>query len=222
MARDGFLENFRDEFAKALRYRDEVDWPIVVTGDPPDSGSLARFAAGVLVQEKPWLIEGCLHSNPKGPPLVSRLSIEHFPEADVEVTGTVLRLPLATIRDRANAQLAPRALGLKVLAEGGGWGVTREDVERAEEAAKQSKKPKRGRRAKPREHYERIALRYLALLETRRDVLVALSDEEGVPRETVRDWVRKATKLGLLAPGKPGRAEKRPGPNLSRKEKDDG
>jgi acyl-CoA reductase-like NAD-dependent aldehyde dehydrogenase len=108
------------------------------------------------------------------------------------------------------------------MAEAGGWNVTVEDVERAEQAAKQATKPARGRRAKPREHYQRIALRYLDLASRRRDVLVALADEEGVPRETVRDWVRKATKLGFLAPGRPGRAETRRGPMLNPKEEHDG
>jgi hypothetical protein len=70
------------------------------------------------------------------------------------------------------------------------------------------------RRPLAHDHYRRIALRYLEILEERRDVLVALAQEESVPRETIRDWVRKATELGFLGPGTPGRAEQRPGPNL--------
>jgi hypothetical protein len=89
--------------------------------------------------------------------------------------------------------------------------------------------PRPGRRAKPTEHYRRIALRYLELLKQgQRHVLKALAAEESeregraVPRETVRDWVRKATKLGYLTPGIQGRASARPGPELYRKEKGDG
>jgi hypothetical protein len=52
-------------------------------------------------------------------------------------------------------------------------------------------------------------------------VLKVLAAEESeradriIPRETIRDWVRKATRLEYLAPGSPGRAEARPGPRLS-------
>jgi hypothetical protein len=111
---------------------------------------------------------------------------------------------------------------------GGGWNVTVEDVEHTKKlAAAAAQRPlNRGRHGYPDDHYRRIALRYLKLVEERRDVLVALAQEESeglgrdVPRETVRDWVRRATELGFLLPGTPGRASKRPGPNLYRKDDD--
>jgi hypothetical protein len=217
---------FRDKLRKALETPAEDDWPVVVAQpltDPHDEAVIAELAAGTLVDGEPWLVRAVLRRDPKGPPFVARLSVEHFPVDDVEVTGTVLRaLPLARIRDLALAWLIPVALAREAMAEVGGWGETPESAQRAREAADEAAKPKPGRRALPREHYAGIAARYLEHLEDgRRNVLVVLAEEEGVPRETVRDWVRKATKLGFLAPGKPGRAEKRPGPNLYRKDDDD-
>jgi hypothetical protein len=226
MDRDSpFLVHFGGELRKALKTPAEVDWPVVVAQpltDSHDEAVIAELAAGTLVEGELWLIHALLRRDPKGPPIVAHLSVQHYPVDDVEVTGTVLRaLPLARIRDQALARLIPIALGREVLAEAGGWGETPESVERARHAAEEAAKPKRGRRALPPEHYATIAARYLTLLgDGRRNVLVVLADEEGVPRETVRDWVRKATKLGFLAPGKPGRAEMRPGPNLYRKDDD--
>jgi hypothetical protein len=227
MEHSTFRDLFRQELRKALHTPTEVDWPVVQPQplkDRSDEALIAELLAGTLVEGEPWLIHAVLRRHPKGPPIMACLSVEHFPVRDVEVTGTVLRaLPLARIRDQAFAQLIPVALGREVLAEAGGWGITSEDAERTRHAADEAAKPKPGRRALPREHYARIATRYLTLLgEGRRNVLVVLADEEGVPRETVRDWVRKATKLGFLAPGTPGRAGMRPGPNLYRKEDDDG
>jgi hypothetical protein len=228
MARDPvFLELFRAELRKALKTPAEVDWPVVRArplAQSDDVAVIAELVAGTLIEGESWLIRGVLRNDPKGPPIVARLTVEHFPQGDLEVTGTVLRaLPLARIRDQALASLIAIAVGREAMAEVGGWGETPESVARARYAAEHAAKPKRGRRALPREHYATIAARYLTLVEQgRRNVLVVLADEEDVPRETVRDWVRKATKLGFLAPGTHGRAEKRPGPNLYRKEQDDG
>lgn len=234
MLSDLFLSRFRDEFRKALKERAQIDWPIVIAqplDDSLDESEIAEFAAGTLVNGEPWLIQGVLRSDPAGPPIVARLRAENFPVADVEVTGTVLRsLPIARIRDKALAWLIPLAVGRQALADASGWAITPDDVERARETAAQAERPQRGRRGHPPEHYRRIAFRYLELLKDgQRKVLVALADEESerlgrtIPRETVRDWVRKATRLGFLAPGKRGRAEARPGPNLyKKKEETDG
>jgi len=134
----------------------------------------------------------------------------------------VLRgLPLGVIRDRALAGLRGVLLAREAMAADPSWRITDKHVEPARRAVVEAGKPKRGRPGYPEEHYRRIALRYLELLKLgHRNVLVVLAAEEGRPRETVRDWVRKATGLGYLAPGKPGRAEARPGPKLKRKGSD--
>lgn len=240
-SRETFFEPFGGEFRsrarKALRGERSVDLPHVRARplDDPAPDELAEFRAGALAapargaKPEPWQIEGVLFRNPKGPPIVGDLTVRHFPldkkAARVEVTGTVLRaLPLGTIRDKARAGLEGIWQARDTLRDLG-YIDTSESVERAREAAQEAKKRRPGRPGHPDEYYRRIAARYLQLAKVRGDVLVALADEESelqgrqIPRETIRDWVRKATERGYLAPGKPGRAEVRPGPKLKRKEK---
>jgi hypothetical protein len=211
-------------------------WPIVRVWLLPNED--VEFLAGDWIKptdraprKKPWLISGVLRRTEEGPPILSELSVEPGSEDVVEVTGTVLRgIPVAIIRERVLGWPGPIAKTREIMAATGGWNVTAEDVKRAKRvAAAAARQPlNRGRRGYPHDHYRRIALRYLALLEERRDVLVGLAQEESdllgkaVPRETVRDWVRRATELGFLVPGTPGRASNRPGPNLYKKEEDDG
>ena len=228
-----------DFLSLARRGRKTYDpdvWPFIRSrlldeDDPRWPGVLADFRGGDLIAPslraklEPWRISGTLRRDPNGPPIVGELTVEHFPldakSVRAEVTGTVMRrLRLADMRDDACAGLE----GHKLFAEVG-WHVTPEQREQAVGAAEETKR-KRGRPGYPPEHYERIALRYLELLaQGKRNVLKELANEESerlkriVPRETVRDWVRKATKEGYLAPGKPGRADARPGPKLTRKEK---
>jgi hypothetical protein len=211
-----------------------------VSAKPADdrrSGELARFLAGVLIAPRPdeqlraWQVEGVLCRDPNGPPLVCALEVRHFPlskrEPRSEVTGTILRgVPLGRIREMAFEGLAGTLEARRSMAASDLFPhVSAEDVDPAERATSETRKPRRGRRGLPDEHYRRIALRYLQLIELgRRNVLVALAEEESnraghpIPRETVRDWVRKATERGYLAPGKPGRAVARPGPKFKRKE----
>jgi hypothetical protein len=209
------------------------------------TGGLAEFVAGAMIApsrrspREPWQIGGILYRDETGPPLVGVLAVEHFAFSPtttrLEVTGTVLRgVPLAAIRDKALADLredreaAARGIDLARRAMGtAGFYLPDQDVtgERARRTTEEASRPKRGRPRYSPERYGRIAVRYLELIdEGRRDVLVALAAEESerlgrpVPRETIRDWVRKATRLKYLAPGKPGRAESRPGPKLKRRE----
>jgi hypothetical protein len=237
-----FLEAFRGRLETRLRRERRgqraYDWPYVEARpiEYPLDDRLAEFAAGVLIaptprsSPEPWQVRGVLYRNPRGPAVVGDLLVEHFPATRravrAEVTGTVLRgLPLGEIRDEALAGLRGRLEAREAMLAGGTFGMTEEQVLPARRAVTEATKPKPGRPGLPEEHYRRIALRYLALLKHHRNVLVALAAEESerqgriVPRETVRDWVRKATGLGYLAPGKPGRAEARPGPKLKRKEK---
>jgi hypothetical protein len=241
-SRETFFELFRGQLRaraqKALGGSRAYEWPFV-RGRPLDdvvSDEFAEFAAGFLARPtprsapEPWFVQGVLRRGPSGPAIVSKLTIEHFPvrarAVPAEITGGVLRdLQLGTIRDQALRDLEPTATGRAAMAQVGGWHVSGKDVEVARRAADEASKSRRGRPGYPSEHYRRIALRYLELIERHRNVLVVLAAEESeragrtIPRETVRDWVRKATERGYLAPGKPGRAEARPGSNLYRKEK---
>lgn len=167
---------------------------------------------GVLRQRKQLLV-------------VSELDVEPNVPGGGEVTGTVLRaLNIAQIRQRAMDALPGVLWAREAMRRAGVFNITDADVRRARRAASlAAQQPlNRGRRGYGPNHYRRIALRYLELVsEGRRNVLVALAAEEGRPRETVRDWVRRATELGFLSPGKQGRAEARPGPNLYRIEEND-
>lgn len=77
--------------------------------------------------------------------------------------------------------------------------------------------PKQGRKGYPDDHYRRIALRYLHLVNDKRvtrGVLNLLAAEEERPMETVRTWIHQARKRGFLSPGEQGRAGAMPGPRL--------
>jgi hypothetical protein len=172
-------------------------------------------------QEEPWLIRAVLRAAVDSPLTLTRLSVEHFFRPDVEVTGHVLHLiPVAEIRNRAQAWLRAKEITLSAFAEAG------EKVSAADRrwarmvAAEAGKLPlNRGRKGYPADHYRRIALRAIDLfnVERRRDVLKALASEEERPYQTIREWIRQARDRGLLAPSKQGRTDFRPGPNLYRK-----
>jgi hypothetical protein len=240
-SRETFFEPFEGAFRlrarKALK-GDAVDLPFVLARrlDKPGPDELAEFMAGVLApptpaaRPEPWQVEGLLYRCPTGPPIVGSLRVRHFPldtkALRAELTGLVLRaLPLATIRDGALAGLEGSLQFLEIAGEAGWRGVALDDVERAREPVHEARKARPGRPRLSDQFLERIAIRYVELARVRRDVLVALAAEESeragreIPRETIRDWVRKATERRYLAPGKPGRAEARPGPRLKRKEK---
>jgi hypothetical protein len=201
--------------------------------EPPERGdaeavigyvsAIEWISASSRSESQPWLVRGVLHKAGRRPILRS-LVVEHFTNPDAEVSGWVLRgIPVAQIRDEALRWAVNRGDYIEVL--GAGWAVSGEDMARARRIADEAAETPlaRGPKGYGAEHYRRIAFRYLELLrEGRRDVLVALAEEESerlgreVRRETVRDWVKKATRLGFLAPGTPGRAEERVGPNLGR------
>lgn len=224
---------------KAFANADNVDWPLVL---PPTTGGLpkgvqAAFVAGTVTRPTEratsmgrYIIRGLLRLDGEGVPVLSSVCVESFgPELDeavVEVTGTVMRaVSVAAIRNRVLSLLGTHAVAFEAMEAVGGYGITPEQARRARDVAELAAQApaKPGRPRKPPEDYERIARRYLELVKAgRRDVLKALAKEERRPRETIRDWVRKATKEGFLAPGKQGRAQVRPGPNLNPKEEDDG
>lgn len=179
---------------------------VAVTMLPPAKGA----------DEEPWLIRGVLRL--EGPPVLSFVAVEHFPDGELEPTGYVLRsLRLPEIRNRAAGLLRsfPAVLeGKKIL---GYVPASREEAWARRIAG--GPPLKRGRKGYPDEHYERIAHRYLELAETRRDVIKRLAEEEKRPYHTVRGWIARCVQKKLLAPAKKqGAAGYRPGPDLDRRE----
>ncbi len=80
--------------------------------------------------------------------------------------------------------------------------------------------PKRGRAGYPKDHYQRVARAYLALVQgaTSRHAMRRLAEAEGRPVETVRTWVARARQMGYLSPTRQGVAGAVPGPNLEDEE----
>lgn len=93
-----------------------------------------------------------------------------------------------------------------------------EATRRAIAPGSQTAPPRRGRPSLPDEHYERIARRYLELLDTglTRGILQRLAEEENRPVQTVRTWVNvaRSDRYQYLTPGESGRAGAMPGPGL--------
>ena len=148
---------------------------------------------------------------------MSRVAVEHLPplreanddeHADLmrEVTGLVVRaIPFARIRDRALSQLPARASALELLAEVG------VPVPASERQAARAVADAAASLPGGPDHLGYLAERYRALVAAGRyDVLKALVEEESrrlgseVPRDRVRGWLRRATAVGLLPPGRPG------------------
>lgn len=168
-------------------------------------------------RREPWLIRGLLRANDAGPLTLDRVTVEHLERLAVEVTGTVLRgVPLARIRDIARSRVTTAAS----VREAAGDYFGPEDVEWARKAAREaSKLPlRRGRTGYPREHYRRIALRAGELADERRDVVVALAEEEQRSYDAIKRQLVRAREFGFLPPTTQGRADFTPGPNLYRKD----
>jgi hypothetical protein len=195
--------------------------------DPDDPAVRASVAALHVFRDQPWLVRGTLRAAEEGPLTLAHIGVEHLFDPGVEVTNEVLRhVPAATIRDRANAWLRNHDVGLDALAIVGR--VTPAERRWAQRAAAEAAKAplRRGRQGYPADHFRGIALRAVELFEVegRRDVIQALADERDKPYQTVRDWVRRARapEYGFLNPVTQGRTDFRPGPNLYRKDEDDG
>jgi hypothetical protein len=210
---------------------DPQPWVLVERFDDPDDEAVKAAVFAVQSDHgEPWLLRGVIRLVEGGPPILSRVSVEHFGSAAMEVTSTAIRFPLARVRSLALARLREKRTFLEIFREAG-WEVQPEEEEWARQIEREAKKLtlSPGPKGYPRNFYRRLALRHVDLVRSgRRDVLKALADEETerlsrrVPRETIRDWIRKATELEFLAPGKRGVAEERPGPKLYKKEDDDG
>jgi hypothetical protein len=203
-----------------------------VVADPfndPDDGEVFAvvYAIQVVRMIEPWLVRGVLRRSRLGPPMLRRVAVEPFlVDPPWEVTGEVVRsLNFASIRNEALTRLSALTTVHAITSKTSGVSAwSSQQIEAVERAAANPPKASGPSRGYPIDHFRRIAIRYLELVaEGRRDVAKALAEEEGIKRETARGWLRKATTLGMLGPGRPGHAGREPGPNLYRtEEKDDG
>lgn len=186
-------------------------WPVGTVGVL--AGWIVPTTRGA--EPQPWRVLAVLRFV-AGAPLLERVMVEHWDDQTMEVTGHVLRgVPLAELRNRAVAHLRVQeiAAGIVKSAE---WN--------------EGLPLRRGPKGYPSSHYRRLVIRYLELVGAgHRDVLRRLENESPtlfgneVKYQTIRSQLRRATVLGFLAPAtKQGRAADRPGPNLYRKENDDG
>jgi hypothetical protein len=152
---------------------------------------------------------------------LGEFAIAPFAPAQATLTSDALRrVRLSAILARAHAELASRA-ELAELAHRFRWADAPGGRERdtlTEIAARAAAgRPKRGRPGLGDAHYARIARAYLDKQAQGhgRGILNALAEQEGRPRETVRDWVAGARKRGFLTPGTQGRAGALPGSRLA-------
>lgn len=185
--------------------------------DPADDSVFGAAFAVQIVDGEPWYVRGVLREVPAKAPVMSRIAVEHFDEPAREPSGNVLRrITFGAIRDEALAELVRRGRSFTAMTR----------LTTPSEAAGAREVAAIAGRARPRgphggyspEHYRGIAQRYLELVSGgRRDPVKALCEESDTERETMRDWIRKATRMGYLAAGQPGVAGRAPGPKLSLK-----
>lgn len=213
--------------------------PYVLARDFKEEGDESVFGAAFAIQieeNESWLVRGVLRAVAGGTPVMSRITVEHLTDPAREVTGAIIRaIKFASIRNDAFVRLRQRATSLATLQQlptTSPW-IRPSDVEAAQSAAAHAGRgalatgPHGGYSV---EHYRHIARRYIHLVvaDGRRDVLNALCEEEAVrlgqpiQKERMRSWVRKATKMGFLSPGQRGKSGRKPGPNLYKKEEDNG
>jgi hypothetical protein len=213
-----------ERFARRAKERPYPEVTVVPVDKLP---VVARFGAVDEIDGRFVGISGELVVTPGGTAVIRSLAVKphNARERDFEITATLLRqIHIAEIRRRAVRAIFERRDDFEA-AKGFGWPMPDEfetaALELAVEAAElPAKRP--GRTGYPDDHYRRIALAYLSLLEQGegRGVLKALAAAEGKPRETVRDWVRIARKRGFLTEGRQGRAGAQAGPNLYERRED--
>jgi hypothetical protein len=189
--------------------------------DDRNAAVFAHFSAIYLLDDVSWLVRGVLARNASGP-VIRRLALEAWDQDGPEVTTEVThRLRVALLRDRALRQLreqpgvlqmAELVLGIQVPDD------EQRDAAAAAEAAAQTER-KRGRPPLLRpEDYAEIARECIAL-QGQRGIRATLAKEWNVSEATVRDRVKRARELGYLAESKHGKADYRPGPNLTARPK---
>lgn len=205
-------------------------WVLADQADTPERGAIASFVALTLAKRskagepEAWLVRGVLRRGQHGPPILTRVAVDHFSDSTIEITSTAMRgIRFDEIRKRACENLALKKAVFDAVkkadklteAEVAALGWADHEKWLAEAAVDAARAPRRGPKGMPDAYYRRIAERYLELVKDgRRDVVKALADELAAPIPTVRDRISTATKRGFLAGGKQGRATLRPGPNL--------
>ena len=104
-------------------------------------------------------------------------------------------------------------------AEPDDWEIGRRAKRQAREI--QSLEHKVGRRPNGDEFYREVAKECLDIQRggASKDVLQALGDRRGVPKETARGWIKVARKRGMLAPGSPGRRGFEAGVNIQQNQR---
>ena len=186
--------------------------------DKRDPTVFARFSALYLLDDVPWLVRGLLASDASDAPVVRRLALEPWDQDGPEVSSDVThRLRVALLRDRALDSLRREPESLQV-AERFGMKVTAKDRHTAVDlAAKATGQTRKGRPPLfGPEHYADLARECIALYrQGHRGIRATIAKERNVSEATVRDWVRRARELGYLAESKHGKADYRPGPNLT-------
>lgn len=229
----------RREFGRAFANRtDAVDPPWVIAEPLPkrraDPQVIARVAAvDVDGRGDAWLVRALLRATDRGP-VLQRVLIEHFNDADREVSGAALRdLRLGAIRDGAVGILNAKDLAWRTTPHGASHPRAKL-LRRASQATAR----KRGPNSYPPEHYVRLARRYLEILDsggptvgqkrlgqTSVHQVIAREEERRRNRyvrpETIRSQLRTAaTEFGFLTSGGRGRRYYA-GPNLYNIEKGD-
>jgi hypothetical protein len=190
-----------------------------------DAAVFGRFVALYLLDDVPWLLRGVLASDASGAPVVRRLALEPWHEEGPEVTSEVThRVRVALVRDRALEQLRLEPQLLRLAEIGARVRVTTQDRHAAEELAGKAGSRKRGRPPLyGPEHYAHIARECIALYrQGQRGIRATLARKHNVSEARIRDWIKRARELGFLAESKHGKADYRPGPNLTAKEENDG
>jgi len=204
----------------------EGRYPEVTVRPARKASAVADFFAVDEIGDRFVQVDGELVVSSGGTAAIRSLTVKPYnPREDFEITSTMLRqVRVAEIRRRALRAIFERRDDFEA-AQRFGWPLPDETETRAlEEAVEAAELPEKrpGRTGYPADHYRRIALAYLSLLEQGygRGVLKLLAEAESkrlgrkVPRETVRDWVRGARKRGFLTGGRQGRAGAQAGPKL--------
>jgi hypothetical protein len=181
--------------------------------DRPDPAVFASVFARQDLDGTRWLIRGVLRTSAAGAPILARVTIEPLDDLELEVTGRVIRdVSFATIRDAALVHLRRRARAAPYVSD--------RRVRELERAAKVAAMTRGRRGAYTTEHYHEVARTLVRLQRNQRkntlDELRKFYAEqlgEDVKGERVRGWVKEATRLGFLAPGRKGVAHREPGPN---------
>jgi hypothetical protein len=163
-------------------------------------------------QWHPWLVRGVLRLGDNQEPLLTRVSVEHRDNDNIEVTGHVLHnTPVGTIRKQAVAMLERRKAARDILRDTG-WDI-QEDEDEPVVVGK-----KRGRPSYTPAHLEEVARRAVALQAAGAPrIRDRLADEFGLTKAGLGHLLARAREEHWLAPATQGRSDFREGQRLLNK-----